>query len=63
MYILKRTDGDGSIAYLKRTGWQVFPQGQALDLSDVLCFTKGEARHNPVQGILEYQWYGSYRRT
>ena len=62
MYVIKRTEQNGSLSYYKYDGWQTFKEGEPLDLSGVVLFTKGEAERMYLPPNTEAQWYGAYKR-
>lgn len=62
MYALRRKMPKG-VAFKTYDGWTYY-QGQskeALDLSDVIRFTKGEAKANQLPKDESFVWIGCYR--
>ena len=64
MYIVKKTFPNGDIGFKTYDGWVLVCTGTALELDEVMRFTKGEALdHNLLDKGEQWVWYGSYKRT
>jgi hypothetical protein len=61
VYILKRGLPNGKLAYLKRSGWVVFPKDGPLDLTDCVLFTDGETKTFQLNEGEVFQFYGAYK--
>ena len=58
MYVIRKKI-DNSVAFMGCNGW-ITPD-PALELDDVLRFTKGEMESNTLPEGEEWVWYGSYK--
>ena len=61
MYILRRTDRNGKPKFKTYDGWARVSDDGALDLSDVIRFTKGEASAMKLGKHDSLCWFGCYK--
>lgn len=61
MYILRRTDRNGRHKFKTYDGWARISDDGALDLTDVIRFTKGEARAMKLSKHDSLCWFGCYK--
>jgi hypothetical protein len=60
MYIVRKATKDGPI-FKTYDGWTSIKQGEAIDLTDVIRFTKGEAKQSNLRPRESFVWYGCYK--
>lgn len=62
MYIVRRQLNNGGYAFKTDGGWVKAIEGESLDLSEALRFTKGERTNNTLPQGEEWVWYGCYSK-
>lgn len=61
MYIIRKTLPNGQIGFKTYDDWVQVQEREALDLSDVIRFTKGEAKPSNLRTNEEFVWFGCYK--
>jgi len=63
MYIVRKTLPNNQVGFKTYDGWVRVStkRGEALDLTDVIRFTKGEAKDSNLGQHESFVWYGCYK--
>ena len=61
MYAIRKTLPNGSIGFKTFEGWVRVQKDIALDLSDVMRFTSGEAKATNLSKHEQFVWFGCYK--
>ena len=62
MYAIRKTLPNGGCGFKTFEGWVRVQKDVALDLSDVMRFTAGEAKATNLRRDEEFVWFGCYKR-
>jgi len=60
MYIIRKNVPHVGYAFKTYDGWARVKKDEVLDLSDVMRFTKGEAKPSNCRTYEEFVWFGCY---
>lgn len=61
MYLIRKDTPNGQRMFKTYDGWVRVRKGVALDLSDVMRFTRGEAIPSNLRTHESFVWFGCYR--
>ena len=61
MYVVRKTLPNGSRGFKTFEGWVQVRKDIALDLSDVMRFTVGEAKDYNLSKHEEFVWFGCFK--
>lgn len=61
MYIVRKQLPNHQLGFKTYDGWTRVKRGEALDLTGVMRFTKGEAKASNLRTHESFVWYGCYK--